>query len=87
MGDGGIVWCGGMRTEEFFKSPAFRKGAGVPDGEAVGINADLHRGGDSVITVDEGVEDGFAQGGIGHGVAFDALDAPVGDGGFEILGL
>ena len=28
-------------------------------GEAVGINADLHRGGDGVIAVDEGVQNGF----------------------------
>ena len=87
MGDGGIVWGGGMRAEEFFKSPAFRKGAGVPNGESVGVNADLNWSRDGVIAVDEGVEDGFAQGGIGHGVAFYAMDALVGDGGFEILGL
>ena len=87
MRDGGIVRGGGMRAEEFFKSPPFGNGAGVPNGEAVGVDADLHGGGDGVIAMDEGVEDGFAQGGIGHGVAFDALDAAVGDGGFEILGL
>ena len=34
-----------MRAEEFFEGPAFGKGAGVPDGEAVGIDADLHGGG------------------------------------------
>jgi len=87
MGNGGIVWGGGMRAEEFFKSPAFRKGAGVPNGESVGVNADLNWSRDGVIAVDEGVEDGFAQGGIGHGVAFDAMDALVGDGSLEILGL
>ena len=59
MGNGWIVWCGGVRAEEFFEGPAFRKSAGVPNGEAVGINADLHRGGDAVIAVDECVQNGF----------------------------
>ena len=37
---------------------SFKQGAAF-GGEAVGINADLHRGRDGVIAVDEGVEDGF----------------------------
>ena len=35
----------------------------------------------------ERVQDGLAQRGIGHRIAFDALDTLIGDGGFEILGL
>ena len=40
------------RAREFFKCPAFWKGAG-------GINADSHRCRDGVIAVDEGGQNGF----------------------------
>ncbi len=44
MGNGWAVWCGGVWAEEFFKGPAFRKSAGIPNGEAVGINAEFAPG-------------------------------------------
>lgn len=50
------------------------------------MNTYQHGRADGVVAVDEGVEDGLAQGGIGHGVAFDALDALKGDGGLEVFG-
>ena len=75
-----------MNSEKSFHRPAIRKNAWVPDAEVVIIDADLNRSAIGIVAVDEGIEHGLAQGGIGHRVTLDALDALVGDGGFEILG-
>ena len=39
-----------------------------------------------VVAMNEGVKDGLAQGGIGHGVALDGLAALISDRGLEVFG-
>jgi hypothetical protein len=73
-------------SEQRFHRPAIREHTRIPDTQAVFIDANLHGRAHGVVAVDEGVQDGFTQGGIGHRVALDALDALISDRGLEVFG-
>ena len=75
-----------MIRQQVFQGPAFRQDSWVPDFQAVFIDPDLHGRADGVVPMHQGVQDRLAQSCIGHRVAFDALDALIGDSGLEILG-
>ena len=75
----------GMLAQKAIHGPAFRHLPGVPDHQLIGINADLHRGGNGIVLMRRGVNQGFPKAGTGNRKGFDTLQTVVCDTGLEIF--
>jgi hypothetical protein len=61
-GEDGVAWIGGVRAKEGFGGETVGEFAFVPQGEPRVVNAALDMDAAAVGFVDEGVQEGFAQG-------------------------
>jgi len=76
----GVAGLGGMRPEEGFSGEVVGKIAFVPQGEACVINAALDVNAAAVGLMDEGVQEGFAEGLAGIGRSLVTVKAFEADG-------
>jgi hypothetical protein len=84
-GEEGVSWLGGMRAQEGFSGEVVGELAFVPQGEARVVNAALDVDSAAVGLVNEGVQEGFAEGLAGIGRSLVAVEAFEADGFDEEL--
>lgn len=87
VGEVGVEGLGGVLLQQALHRPTRRELTGVPDHQAVGVDADLDGYPAAVVLVHDGVQKGLPQSRLGYRVGLQALQALVGDTRLEVLGL
>lgn len=74
-----------MWAQQLLQRPAPGKRTRVVDAQSVIVHADLDRGGNRVVAVDDCIEERFPQCRLGHRVAFHPVDPVVADARLQVL--